>query len=166
MADFLKRVSTSVASLFTPAAAGANTRVAANAVAAPTPEEIAAAKTRICGLLEKKKEALQRHEANVQSFTIAENRYYVQHCGKTEANLPNGPHKPGTPRENAPNQMKQYLQKSHNFLRKALTSPIDPMKYPLAGGKRKKTQKRRRLTKRKHTRKPVSYTHLTLPTKA
>ncbi len=151
MATLVQRFLTGAA----PAAAGASlsnigaayAALGANAAFPPTQEEIAAAKKRICGELEAK-------EKSRQYFTIPENRYYVQHCGKTEANLPVGPYKPTPPRNNLPNQMKKAVAKSYNLLRRGLTDPIDPMRYPMEGGKHRKTHKRRRThKKRKHTRK-------------
>jgi hypothetical protein len=125
--------------------------VGANSVLPPSEENIAASKTRICGLLDKKKE-------DAKIFDFAETRYYLQHCGKTQNDLPYG-----TLRVKENNTALSPVAKKLQTRYKAiLQTPIDPMKYPMestntannfVGGKRshKKTQKRRR--GRKGTRK-------------
>ena len=145
--------------------------VGANAVLPPTEEEIAAAKTRICGLLEKKK-------GQRTAFNEYETRYYLQHCGKEEANVPVGTLVPGAAPTNLSTPMGRKLKLAHNRFKASLAIPIDPMVYPMepernlkniasnlrnlgnlgnlgGGGKRKhkKTQKRRHGRKGKHTRK-------------
>ncbi len=119
--------------------------VGANSVLPPSDENIAASKTRICGMLEEKIETGKK-------LNLPESRYALQHCGKTQNNLRTVAILP-TPGSNSP---------PSQFLRRQLNSPISPLEYPmntttntnntLSGGKRK-THKRKHTQKRKHTRK-------------
>ena len=121
--------------------------VGANSVLPPTDEEIAASKTRICGMLEEKIQTGKR-------LNLPESRYALQHCGKSQNNLRAVAILP-TPGSNSP---------PSQFLRKQLNSPISPLQYPmnrrtnnnntLSGGKRKTHKRKHTHThKRKHTRK-------------
>lgn len=111
-----------------------------------TNANIAAAKTRICGLLDQK---IQQGK----KLDITEARYAVQHCNKTRNQVKADTQNqyivtPGSPYSNSP---------AARFLNKAMNSPISPLRYPneadtkMLGGKRRKTYKRRH--SRRHTRK-------------
>ena len=122
---------------------------AAVAPTGPSEANIAAAKQRICRLLNDK----------IQQGThldLAETRYALQHCGKTQNNLRTVALLP-TQGSNSP--ISKNLQRRLNTPINANTYPTDKPNSALGnyvklrGGGKRKTKKRRHTKKRKYSRK-------------
>ena len=128
-----------------------NAAAAAPAPTGPSEANISAAKQRICRLLNDK----------IQQGThldLAETRYALQHCGKTQNNLRTVALLPSI---GSSSPISKNLQRR-------LNTPINSARYPenqkatnnafkynvnLRSGGKRKTHKRRHTKKRKHTRK-------------